>query len=190
MENAMDEEMRKEQEDIRKNGTIYDLLKLEHKDVKKLFKQILDSDTFQDNIYMQASKALMIHLDAEEKVFYTKIVDNQESRMETLEGFEEHEVARKVMKDIDVSSDNDAKFAKLKVLNEVVSQHVDEEESDIYKKAKRVLSKEQEQDIAKQFMNEKMAMMESTPKSSDMPMPNLNTPSPNMPNPPSPPPPM
>lgn len=160
MENALDEEMRKEQEDIRKNGTIYDLLKLEHKDVKKLFKQIIDSDNFNSNIYNTASKALKVHLAAEEKVFYTRLINNPESRPETLEGFEEHDVARMIMKDIDNSAENDVKFAKLKVLNEAVNQHVDEEESDIYKKAKKVLSKEQEQDIAKQFMNEKMSMMQ------------------------------
>jgi hemerythrin-like domain-containing protein len=166
MENAMEEEMRKEQEDIRKNGTIYDLLKLEHRDVKKLFKQIIDSENFNDNIYNAASKALMIHLDAEEKVFYAKLINNEESRPETLEGFEEHDVARKIMKDIDASSENDVKLAKLKVLNEAVRQHVDEEESDIYKKAHRVLSKEQEQDIAKQFMSEKMSMMNMPSSSS------------------------
>ncbi|MCW3996858.1 MAG: hemerythrin domain-containing protein [Candidatus Bathyarchaeota archaeon] len=159
MENVMDEEMKKEEESIRKNATIYDLLKLEHKDVKKLFKQILDSESFQSNIYNQASKSLAIHLDAEEKVFYTQLINNRESRSETIEGFEEHDVARKIMKDIDDSTDNDVKFAKFKVLTEVVSQHVDDEEGDIYRKAKKVLSKEQEQEIAKQFMNEKMSMM-------------------------------
>lgn len=168
MENAMNEEMRKEEEDIRKNGTIYDLLKLEHKDVKKLFKQIIDSDTFNPTIYDTASKALWVHLDAEEKVFYTKLVNNPESRPETLEGFEEHDVAKKVMKDIDASTENDVKFAKLKVLAEVVGKHVDDEEGDIYKKARKVLSKEQERDIAKQFMTEKTTMMK---------MPSSNRPS-------------
>ncbi len=168
----------------REGPNIYDLLKQDHKDVKKLFKQILDSDSFQENIYATASKALMIHLDAEEKVFYAKLVDNQESRTETLEGFEEHDVARKVMKDIDASTSNDVKYAKLKVLDELVSQHVDDEESDIYKKAKKVLSKEQEQEIAKQFMNEKMNMM-NMPSSPSMPNPNMPDTS-NTPNPPPP----
>lgn len=173
MEKPMDEEMRKEEEDIRKNGTIYDLLKLEHKDVKKLFKQIIDSESFNASVYNTASKALWVHLDAEEKVFYAKLVNNPESRPETLEGFEEHDVAKKVMKDIDASADNDVKFAKLKVLNEVVSAHVNDEESGIYKKARKVLSKEQERDIAKQFMTEKTTMMN---------MPNANMPSSDMPS--------
>jgi hemerythrin-like domain-containing protein len=163
-------ELRKEQEEIQNNATIYDILKLEHRDVKKLFKQIIDSENYQDNIYMQASKALMVHLDAEEKVFYSKLVNNSESRPVTLAGFEEHEVARKVMKDIDASSEEDVKFAKLKVLNELVSQHVDEEEGDIYKKAKKVLSKAQEQDIAKQFLDEKMQSMPKTTNMPNMPM--------------------
>ena len=44
LENPVDAEMKKEEEELRKNATIYDLLKFEHKDVKKLFKQILDSE--------------------------------------------------------------------------------------------------------------------------------------------------
>lgn len=40
-----------EQSDMKKNATIYDLLKQDHKDVKKLFKQILDEERYQDNIY-------------------------------------------------------------------------------------------------------------------------------------------
>jgi hemerythrin-like domain-containing protein len=154
-----DAEADKEEEIIRKNGTIYDILKLEHRDVKKLFKQILDSEQFQSSIYSQASKSLKVHLDAEEKVFYSKLIDNSESRPETLEGFEEHDVARKIMRDIDSSSDDDVKLARLKVLNEAVKQHVDEEESDIYEKARKVLTREQEQNIAEQFMTEKKAMM-------------------------------
>ena len=63
------------------------------------------------------------------------------------------------MKDIDSSPENNVKFAKLKVLSELVSAHVDEEEGDIYKKAKKVLSKDQERDIARQFIDEKMSLM-------------------------------
>lgn len=53
----------------------------------------------------------------------------------------------------------DAKFAKVKVLSEAIAMHVKEEEAELFKKAKRVLSDEDERMIASQFMNEKMANM-------------------------------
>ena len=55
----MQEEMRKEQDKLRDNATIYDILKIEHKDVKRLFKQIIDEERFQENIYNQIKTALM-----------------------------------------------------------------------------------------------------------------------------------
>jgi hypothetical protein len=61
----MQEEMRKEQDKLRDNATIYDILKIEHKDVKRLFKQIIDEERFQENIYTQIKTALMLHMDGE-----------------------------------------------------------------------------------------------------------------------------
>ena len=45
----------------------------------------------------------MVHLDVEERVLYNTLLNNTENRPETLEGFEEQDVARKIMKDIDSS---------------------------------------------------------------------------------------
>jgi hemerythrin superfamily protein len=157
----MQAEMEKEQEEVGKNATIYDLLKLEHKDVKKLFKQILDAERYQENIYSQIKMALTLHMEGEEKLFYPKLENNQESRLLTLEAYEEHDVAKKVINDIDMTgaSDKDTRLAKVKVLSEAINHHIEEEERDLFKNAKKVLSSEQEREIARQFMNEKMAKM-------------------------------
>ena len=79
--------------------------------------------------------------------------------MLALESYEEHDLGRKIINDIDNSSDMDAKYAKVKVLSEAINMHVKEEEDELFKKAKRVLSDEDERLIASQFLNEKMANM-------------------------------
>ena len=155
----MQDEMRKEQEELSKNANIYDLLKIEHRDVKKLFKQIVDNERYQDDVYSTIKTALTLHMDAEEKVFYSKLENNPESRDIVLEAFEEHDVGKKIINDIDNSTADDVKLAKVKVLSEAIDQHIDEEEGDLFKKAKKVLSDDQEHDIARQFMDEKMARM-------------------------------
>jgi hemerythrin-like domain-containing protein len=76
-----------------------------------------------------------------------------------LESYEEHDVGKKVMNDIDSSTDMEDKFAKLKVLSEAIDMHVEEEEGELFKKAKRVLSMEEEREIARQFMDMKLANM-------------------------------
>ena len=155
----MQEEMRKEQDKLRDNATIYDILKIEHKDVKKLFKQIVDEKRFQENVYNQIKMALQLHMAGEEKLLYSRLENNAESRTIALESYEEHDLGRKIITDIDNSSDVDAKFAKLKVLSETIDMHIKEEEDELFKKAKRVLSDEDERSIAKDFMDEKMAAM-------------------------------
>lgn len=155
----MQEEMRKEQDKLRDNATIYDILKIEHKDVKKLFKQIIDEERFQENIYTQIKTALTLHLAGEEKFLYPRLENNAETRVLALESYEEHDLGRKIINDIDNTSDMDAKYAKVKVLSEAINMHVKEEEDELFKKAKRVLSDEDERMIASQFLNEKMANM-------------------------------
>ena len=151
--------MRKEQDKLRDNATIYDILKIEHKDVKKLFKQIIDEQRFQENIYTQIKTALTLHLAGEEKFLYPRLENNAETRVLALESYEEHDLGRKIINDIDTTSDMDAKYAKVKVLSEAIKMHVKEEEDELFKKAKRVLSDEDERMIASQFLNEKMANM-------------------------------
>lgn len=171
----LQEELNKEQEKIRDNATIYDILKLEHRDVKKLFKQIVDNDRYQDNVYMQIKTALALHIAGEEKLFYSRLENNPETRVLALEAYEEHDIGRKVINDIDNSTTDDAKFARVKVLSEAIDQHIDEEEGDLFKKAKKVLSDEDEREIARQFMNEKMQNMPKTSTMSSS-MPSTGTP--------------
>jgi hemerythrin-like domain-containing protein len=155
----MQEEMRKEQEKINDNATIYDILKIEHRDVKKLFKQIVDEERYQDNIYMQIKTALTLHMAGEEKLFYPRLENNPETRSLVLESYEEHDLGKKIIDDIDRSTDMDAKYARVKVLSEAIDMHIKEEEDDLFKKAKRVLSDDDEREIARQFMNEKVEKM-------------------------------
>jgi hemerythrin-like domain-containing protein len=155
----MQEEMRKEQEKINDNATIYDILKIEHRDVKRLFKQIVDEERYQDNIYMQIKTALTLHMAGEEKLFYPRLENNPETRSLVLESYEEHDLGKKIIDDIDRSTDMDAKYARVKVLSEAIDMHIKEEEDDLFKKAKRVLSDDDEREIARQFMNEKVEKM-------------------------------
>lgn len=158
-ETVLEKEMKKEQEELRKNANIYDLLKLEHKDVKKLFKQILDEERFQENVYMQIKKALAVHMEGEETLLYPRLENNEETRLHTLASYEEHDIGKKVINDIDNSTDDSTRLAKVKVLSRAIDMHVDEEEGELFKRARRVLSSEDEHEIARHFMDAKMEKM-------------------------------
>lgn len=142
----------------RESPNIYDLLKQDHKDVKKLFKHIVDSERFDSGAYAQIKKALKVHMAGEEKLFYPKLENNSETRLLTLEAYEEHDLSKQIMHDIDMSDKNeeDWLFAKVKVLSEAIEMHVKEEEDDLFKKAKHVFSRDDEHEIGRLFEQEKM----------------------------------
>jgi hemerythrin superfamily protein len=137
---------------------IYDLLRQDHKDVKKLFNQVIDSEKFDEKLYVQIKKALIVHMKGEEKFFYPRLENNPETRQITLESYEEHDVGKQIINDIDMSdrSKGDWMFAKIKVLSEAIDMHVKEEETELFKEAKKVLSHDDEHQIGRLFQQAKM----------------------------------
>ena len=108
---------------MKKNATIYDLRAGSYKDVKKLFKQIVDEDLYQDSIYLQIKNALSAHMAGERKSSIQGLKITWKL-VEGLESYEEHDVGKKVINDIDNSTDKDVKLAKVKVLSEAIDQHI------------------------------------------------------------------
>jgi hemerythrin-like domain-containing protein len=80
----------------------------------------------------------------EEEVFYPRLRDEQKVRDNVLEGLEEHHVADVILDELlDVPPDSDLWKAKVKVLKENVEHHMDEEEDELLKNAKRVLDRDE-----------------------------------------------
>jgi hemerythrin superfamily protein len=142
-------------------ANIYDLLKQDHKDVKKLFNQVIESKRFDEDTYALIKKALIIHMNGEEKFFYPRLENNPETRQITLESYEEHDVGKQIINDIDMSdkSKGDWMFAKIKVLSEAIDMHVKEEEDELFKEAKKVISHYDEHRIGRLFQQAKMNAM-------------------------------
>jgi hemerythrin superfamily protein len=140
--------------DLENQRSIYDLIKDDHKAVKNLFKQIIDSDQYQPAILAQSDHALTIHLEGEEKHFYPRLVNAAETHEMALEAVEEHNAAKQLQNTI-TNSDPDMRYAKVKVLWEIVEHHMEEEEKHLFKGAKKVLSKEEEKEIGRLFETEK-----------------------------------
>jgi len=60
-----------------------------------------------------------------------------------LEGYEEHAVVKQLLSELDeLSKDDETWGAKLKVLQENVEHHVEEEEGEMFPSARKVLSAE------------------------------------------------
>lgn len=139
--------------------TIFDLIKMDHENVKDMLRQMLDSSKFDADVYGQLRRTLKAHIAGEEKLLYSRLENNQEMRGLVLEAYEAHDLGKQIMIDIDMSkSENfsvDWLFAKVKLLSVAVNVHFSEEETDLFNKAKNVFSSEDAYELGRLFQQEK-----------------------------------
>lgn len=140
--------------------SLFDLLKKDHKNVKDLFKKIQEDGEMEreakEDLFSRIEKELEIHMGGEESFFYPPLKESEEAHEKVLEAYEEHNVAKTVLGETaDLDKEDDRWKAKIKVLSELVEHHVEEEEGELFKIAKKVLAKERVQEIARQIQEQK-----------------------------------
>ena len=124
------------------------LLKTDHEKVAGIFEQLEPTTEravkTREELFTKLKQELDVHAHIEEAIFYPVLKQEAETREITLEGIEEHHVIKMLLKELEgMQADSEQWAAKLKVLKENVEHHVEEEESDMFKGAREVLSKEQ-----------------------------------------------
>lgn len=118
-----------------------ELLKQQHEEVKSLFAQFehTDDDDEKDTIVQELSDALAAHAAIEEKLFYPKAYTEATKELLT-EAVEEHLAAKRIIADLlDLTAEDEAFEAKVKVLKEQIEHHVSEEEGTLFPKVKKAL---------------------------------------------------
>ena len=106
------------------------MLKQQHREVEKLFKQLEAAKSAgpRRKIFNEIADALAVHATIEERHFYPGVKKQQTEEI-LLESVEEHLEIKRVIADLlEMDSDDDVFEAKVKVLQEDVEHHVEEEE--------------------------------------------------------------
>lgn len=135
---------------------IFGTLKNEHRQVKQNLQQILNENRQLMDVYTQTIDALSMHLAGEERLIYPKLEDNASTRRMALQSYEEHNIAKQLISDMSsVSTDTERWLAKVRVLNDVVSHHIDVEENQVFPRAKEILSIEQQSQLKQQYLSTK-----------------------------------
>jgi hemerythrin superfamily protein len=139
---------------------IFDLLKQDHEKVRYLFDKIEKSDKKDigalQKLFSQVVEELAVHMEGEERFFYTALERHEEPRDKVLEAYEEHQVAKTLIGTFTSLAVDDPRWkAKVSVLHEVVEHHMQEEERELFKMARKALDKNQVQEIAVQFQQHK-----------------------------------
>jgi Hemerythrin HHE cation binding domain len=107
-----------------------ELLKQDHQEVKKLFQQAEGAEGKQKiEVFAKIKKALETHTRIEEGIFYPAMEKREELKDMVLESLEEHKQVKTLLKEMDALVSDSEKFEpKLKVLQENVQHHAEEEE--------------------------------------------------------------
>ena len=145
----------------------FQLLKEDHKKVSGIFQQLEPTteraEKTRTELFAKLKTELDIHARVEETIFYPAIKQEAETREIVLEGFEEHHVVKMLLKELEaLPVDTEQWTAKLKVLQENVEHHVEEEEGEMFQKARQVLTEEQINDLGARMEAEKTRLLQQT----------------------------
>jgi hemerythrin-like domain-containing protein len=126
----------------------FTLLKEDHKKVAGILEKI-DATTergikTREELFTQLKTELDIHAEIEETIFYPALKEHDETRDITLEGIEEHRIVKELLAELEsMAKDDEVWTAKMTVLKENIEHHVEEEEGEMFSKARKALSQEE-----------------------------------------------
>lgn len=133
---------------------IYNYLKKDHDKVADLMEQVIASKkpAERESLFLEIKKELTLHADSEEATFYKAIEEATGSK-------QVHEKMEHADKEHDEIREYLEKLSGLQVESELwletfgefkhsVTHHVEEEEGEIFEKAKKYLTPKQEKDLA------------------------------------------
>ena len=147
--------------------TAFQLLKEDHQKVSGLFQQVEPTteraEKTRTELFAQIKEALDIHARIEETIFYPSIKRAAVTREIVLEGFEEHHVVKMLLKELEaLPVDTEQWTAKLKVLQENVEHHVEEEEGEMFQSARQVLTEDEINRLGAQMEQMKQQLKSQT----------------------------
>src|SRR5438552_18995097 len=146
------------------------LLKKDHQTVRQLLKKLESSAengrSEAATLLRQIENELTIHTQIEEEIFYPAFRDAVEGKQDEklyYEALEEHHVVDLVMPQIKSTSRNSDEFpAKAKVLKDLVEHHAEEEESQMFPKARKAMGAAELRNLGMRLQERKQELMRQT----------------------------
>jgi hemerythrin HHE cation binding domain-containing protein len=132
------------------------MLQQEHDQMRKLLDR-LESTTergvkTRQELFATIKGELTLHEVIEEEIFYPELKAHPKAEEIVLEGYEEHHVVDLVMGELEaLDVDDESWGAKAKVMKENVEHHMEEEEGDMFKKARQVFDRDELEELGRRM---------------------------------------
>jgi len=143
------------------------LLKQDHKNVRALLKKLESAEEGDERLelFSQIENELKVHTQIEEEIFYPAFHQASEAEKDEhlyYEAVEEHHVVDMVLPEIRDTDENSDEFAaKAKVLKDLVEHHADEEEAEMFPKARKLMDSSELKELGQHLEQRKMELMGS-----------------------------
>jgi iron-sulfur cluster repair protein YtfE (RIC family) len=137
------------------------LLKQDHQKVRQMLKRLVSDGT--EELLDQIENELKVHTQIEEEIFYPAFKDAIQSEKDEHiyhEALEEHHVVDLVLPEIKSSSEGSEQFdAKAKVLKDIVEHHAEEEETEMFPKARKAMGAARLRELGEELKQRKEELM-------------------------------
>lgn len=145
------------------------LLKRDHDKVKKMLSELDDTTERavqkRTMLFEKVKRELTIHETIEEEILYPAFKEQAKLKDIVLEGYQEHHVVDLVMGEISgVSPKAEEWGAKLSVMKEGVEHHIEEEEGEMFKKARQLFDQEELDALGTRLEARKLELEEESPE--------------------------
>lgn len=149
-----------------------ELLKADHDKVRGLFEELTGTTTRAEKTRMQLLEKIRLELDVhttiEEEIFYPafrEAASKSDDKEMIFEALEEHRAAGElVLPDLLETEVTSEKFSgRAKVLKELVEHHADEEEKEMFKRARELFDREQLTELGERMAARKEELIAAGP---------------------------
>jgi len=136
------------------------LLKTDHDKVKRLLTE-LESTTergvkTRSELFATIKGELTVHEIIEEEIFYPELKAHPRAKDIVLEAFEEHHVVDLLMGELEALDVSDENWgAKALVMKENIEHHIEEEEGEMFRQARRVFDAQELEDLGARMASRK-----------------------------------
>ena len=141
--------------------TIFDVLEEEHEVQRTLIELVEETQGDSEGrreLFARLRTEALEHAAVEERVFYSRLLADEQSRDKAGHSIEEHNEAEAIfdeLEEMDMSSPG--WLLRFRTLAEALRHHVDEEEQEVFQVAGKVLSDADKTQLAREFREQKPA---------------------------------
>jgi hemerythrin superfamily protein len=142
---------------------IYSLIKKDHQEVARLFKQLRDAKGSRETcaqLFTQLREEIERHTHVAEQVFYPTLQEAEVTQELVEEALDDHQLVAVLLEELATTSKGSAAWdEQLHVLEENVQEHVKAEEHYIFDAARQLLSPKDEAELAERWQTARQEQM-------------------------------